>query len=277
MIESRTDRYGVMGHPIAHSKSPRIHGLFARQTGQRMRYEAILVPLDGFGEALAEFRAAGGRGLNITVPFKQAAWEAMDALSPRADMAGAVNTVVFRDDATLFGDNTDGIGLVRDITVNHGVDLARARLLVLGAGGAVRGVLGPLLEQGPAELCIANRTASRAHDLASRFATNGPVSGSGLAALAGRRFDVIINGTAAGLQDEVPAIPPDCLEPGGFCYDLVYGDTPTAFVRWGRRHGAGAAVDGLGMLVEQAAESFLLWRGVRPDTAPVIRALRPVG
>jgi shikimate dehydrogenase len=268
------DRYAVMGNPIAHSKSPRIHTLFAEQTGQGLCYEAVLVPEDGFAEAVARFQRDGGRGLNVTVPFKQQAWELVDERSPRAALAGAVNTIDLRAGGRRFGDNTDGVGLVRDLTVNNGVILEGREVLVLGAGGAVRGVLGPLLEQRPARLVIANRTPARALELAQLFADLGPVQGGGFPELAGQRFDVVINGTAASLQGEVPPLPDDLLRPGAACYDMMYGDGPTAFVAWAQAHGAAQALDGLGMLVEQAAESFLLWRGVRPDTAPVIAALR---
>ncbi|MEJ2345234.1 MAG: shikimate dehydrogenase [Gammaproteobacteria bacterium] len=273
-MSGQTDRYAVMGNPIAHSKSPHIHELFARQTGQALTYEAILVPEDGFAAALDAFERAGGKGLNITVPFKRQAWEAVHQRSPRAERAGAVNTIVFHAGGERFGDNTDGAGLVRDLTENHGVAIGGARLLVLGAGGAVRGVLEPLLACRPAQLVIANRTPERALELARAFNGDGAVYGGGFDALADRRFDLIINGTAASLQGEVPPLPEGSLQPGGCCYDMMYGDRPTAFMEWGRAHGAGLALDGLGMLVEQAAESFLLWRGVRPRTAPVIERLR---
>ncbi|MCP5141403.1 MAG: shikimate dehydrogenase [Gammaproteobacteria bacterium] len=270
-----TDRYAVMGNPIGHSKSPKIHALFAAQTGQDLSYEALLVELDGFVAAVDAFQSAGGKGLNITVPFKQEAWAAMHTRSERAERAGAVNTIVLNADGSRHGDNTDGVGLVRDLSANHGVDLAGKDVLILGAGGAVRGVLQPVLAASPAMLVIANRTVSKAQELARDFADMGNVTASGFDDLAACTFDVIINGTAAGLSGVVPPIPDDVLKPGGACYDMVYSDQPTAFVRWARQHGAGVALDGLGMLVEQAAESFALWRGVRPDTAPVIKALRP--
>ncbi|MCB1734939.1 MAG: shikimate dehydrogenase [Gammaproteobacteria bacterium] len=270
-----TDRYAVMGNPIGHSKSPKIHALFAAQTGQDLSYDALLVATDGFAAALDEFQANGGCGLNITVPFKQDAWAAMTSLSDRARRAGAVNTIVLHDNGRRHGDNTDGIGLVRDLGVNHGVDLLDKDILVLGAGGAVRGVLQPLLAENPAMLVIANRTVSKAQALAHDFADLGTVTASGFAELADCRFDVIINGTAAGLSGEVPPIPDHILKPGGACYDMVYSDVPTAFVNWAQARRAGVALDGLGMLVEQAAESFYIWRGVRPDTAAVIHTLRP--
>ena len=272
-MSAQPDSYAVMGHPIAHSKSPRIHSLFAAQTGQNLEYRAILVEPGGFAAAARAFRQAGGRGLNVTVPFKQDAWVFADILSARAERAGAVNTLIF-EAGGVRGDNTDGPGLVRDLTVNHQCTLAGRRVLLLGAGGAARGVLQPLLLERPAQLVIANRTANKARDLVLRFSDLGPVSGCGLAELAGRQFDLIINATAAGLQDAVPPLPEGVLAAGGWCYDLMYGSEPTAFVRWGQAHGAARSVDGLGMLVEQAAESFRLWRGVWPETGPVIAALR---
>ncbi|MEW7976636.1 MAG: shikimate dehydrogenase [Candidatus Sedimenticola endophacoides] len=269
-----TDRYAVIGNPIEHSKSPLIHGAFARQTGQEIHYAKLLGGLERFEREVRDFLNSGGRGLNVTVPFKEQAWRLADERTPRAETAGAVNTLILLPDGRLLGDNTDGIGLVRDLTENHGVELRGRDLLLLGAGGASRGVLRPLLEQQPARLTIANRTAAKARALAAKVTGMGEVAGCGLDELAGRRFDVVINGTASGLSGEVPAIPEDCLVPGGVTYDMMYASQPTAFVHWGRSHGASQALDGLGMLVEQAAESFLLWRGVRPATAGVIRMLR---
>lgn len=269
-----TDRYAVMGNPIAHSKSPAIHAMFAQQTGQDISYTAILVEQGKFPEALDEFQQGGGKGLNITVPFKQEAWQQAHERSARAERAGAVNTLVLRADGTRYGDNTDGIGMVRDLRQNHGATIAGRRVLVLGAGGAVRGVLGPLLAEQPARLVIANRTPDKAVELARLFADAGPVAGGGFDALAGQQFELVINGTAASLQGEVPPLPPTVLAAGGWCYDMMYGAEPTPFLRWALAHGAAKALDGLGMLVEQAAESFHLWRGVRPVTAPVIEALR---
>lgn len=272
-----TDLYAVMGNPIAHSLSPRIHDWFAQQTGQDLRYEARLVAVDGFANAVAAFREEGGKGLNITVPFKQEAWKLATTRSPRAERAGAVNTLVIGENDSLYGDTTDGVGLLRDLAGNLGLNLAGMDILLLGAGGAVRGVLEPLLAQGPRRLLIANRTAERAATLAADYRTLGAVEGCGFDGLAGQDFDLVINGTAAGLQDEVPAIPGTVLKTGGCGYDMMYGTEPTAFVRWCREHGAGRTADGLGMLVEQAAESFFLWRGVRPGTAPVIARLRGDG
>lgn len=270
---SEVDRYAVMGNPIAHSKSPQIHSLFAEQTDQSLNYEALLVPEDGFADAVAEFLyVSNGKGLNITVPFKQQAWQLADRLSERAELAGAVNTLMLKD-GTLYGDNTDGAGLVRDLIHNHGVVLNSKRILMLGAGGAARGVMLPLLEQNPASLHIANRTALRAHELAENFADYGEVSASGLDELHGN-FDIIINATAAGLGGEVPPLPDDLIDEQSLCYDMMYASEPTAFVRYCVERHAAQSIDGLGMLVEQAAESFRLWRNVMPDTKPVINSLR---
>lgn len=273
-MTNAVDRYAVLGNPIRHSKSPRIHALFAAQTGQSLEYRAILAEPGGFAAAVNEFRANGGKGVNITVPFKQDAWVYADVLSARAERARAVNTLLFKDNGEAYGENTDGLGLARDLGVNHGFELSGKHILLLGAGGAARGVLQPLLAAAPAGLVIANRTPEKALDLALLFSDQGPVSGCGLNALAGRRFDLIINATSAGLNDRTPPLPQGVLAAGGWCYDLLYGDASTAFMRWAQAQGAAQALDGLGMLVEQAAESFLLWRGVRPATAPVIALLR---
>jgi len=268
-----SERYAVIGNPIEHSRSPQIHAAFARQTGEDISYGRILGDLEEFEEDVALFVAEGGRGLNVTVPFKERAFRLADTLSERAAAAGAVNTLTVTDDG-LAGDNTDGVGLVRDLACNHLFDFAGARVLLLGAGGAARGVLIPLLDECPASLVVANRTASRAVALAESATGWGPVSGCGLDELAGRQFDLIINGTAAGLDAKVPGIPDDCLAHGGWTYDMLYSIEPTEFVVWGRDHGAARSLDGLGMLVEQAAESFRLWRGVQPDTGSVIDSLR---
>lgn len=270
----KPELYAVMGNPVAHSKSPRIHALFAAETGQRMRYSAIQVDPGGFEQAVSNFVAHGGRGLNVTVPFKRNAWALVERRSPRAELAQAVNTVVVEAQGRLLGDNTDGIGLVTDVMRNHGVRLADRAVLLLGAGGAASGVVGPLLEQCPARLYIANRSVDRALELAARFAPIGRLEGGGLDELQGQSFDVVINATAASLQGELPPLPDSLLRPGACCYDMMYGAAPTPFVTWARAHGAAQAIDGLGMLVEQAAESFYLWRGVRPRTAPVIERLR---
>jgi shikimate dehydrogenase len=269
----KTDNYAVFGNPIAHSKSPRIHTLFGEQTGEPVEYGAICSEPEEFAQDVMLFLVAGGKGCNITVPFKQEAWELADELSAYAARAKAVNTLVFQEDGTMYGANTDGIGIVRDLQQNHGIALQGKRILLLGAGGAVRGVLQPLLETQTASLFIANRTADKAVDLAQDFAEFGNVSGGGFADIAGQ-FDLIINGTAASLQGELPPLPAGCLAAGGCTYDMMYAAKPTAFVEWGRAQGAAKALDGLGMLVEQAAEAFFIWRGVRPATTPVLAQLR---
>lgn len=268
------DRYAVFGHPISHSLSPRIHRLFARQTGQPLAYDAQDVPADAFEAAVTSFLSDGGQGLNCTVPLKELAFRIADRLSPRARRAQAVNTLALQADGCLLGDNTDGAGLVRDLTANLGLRLSGQRLLILGAGGATRGILAPLLEHAPAAVVIANRTAARAVTLEHEFRDLGPVTGCGLETLADAApCDLILNATAASLSGELPPLPPGILAPGGACYDLAYGQRPTPFVRWGQAHGARLSVDGIGMLVEQAAEAFALWRGIRPETGPVIAAL----
>ncbi|HIE54769.1 MAG TPA: shikimate dehydrogenase, partial [Chromatiaceae bacterium] len=266
-----SDRYAVIGNPIEHSKSPRIHRAFAEQTGEELVYERLLGDPARFAEDIQNFLDSGGRGLNVTVPFKEEALQLVDELTPRARAAGAVNTLALQPDGTLLGDNTDGVGLVRDLADNQGFDFHGKRILLLGAGGVARGVVRPLLEQEPDLLVIANRTAAKARQLAQELKDGRvEVRGVGLDELKGQPFDLIINATAAGLEGKVPAIPLECLATGGWIYDMMYGNEPTAFVRWGQRHGAARALDGLGMLVEQAAESFRIWRGVSPATEAVI-------
>jgi shikimate dehydrogenase len=272
------DRYAVIGNPISHSKSPAIHAAFARQTGQRLSYEALLAPLDGFADAVARFRADGGRGMNVTVPFKLDAFALADAHSPRALAAGAVNTLAFGADG-LFGDNTDGAGLVRDLTANLACPFAGRRVLLLGAGGAARGVMLPLLAEHPAQLTLANRSVGKAEALVAGFRDRAAavvLDACGFDALAGRTFDLVINATAASLANEAPPLPPGLYAAGALAYDMMYGRGDTPFLAAARSDGAERRADGLGMLVEQAAESFVLWRGVRPDTAPVLAELRGV-
>lgn len=269
-----TDRYAVIGHPIAHSKSPAIHAAFAAQTAQDLSYEALLAPLDGFAAAVAQFRAQGGRGMNITVPFKEEAWQLADRLTERARLAGAVNTFVLGDD--VLGDNTDGAGLVRDLEV-LGARLAGARVLLLGAGGAARGVILPLIDAGVARLFIANRTADKARALQAHFAGHdacGVLAAGGWQEAADAPYDVVINATSASLSDEAPPLPAGLYAPDSLAYDMVYGRGLTAYLKQARDQGAARLADGLGMLVEQAAEAFALWRGVRPDTAAVRATLR---
>ncbi|NVK40787.1 MAG: shikimate dehydrogenase [Oceanospirillaceae bacterium] len=268
------DRYAVFGNPIGHSKSPQIHRAFAQQTEQSLTYDAVLVPENGFEVAVADFFDHSGKGLNITVPFKQKAWAAAQRRTPAAELAGAVNTLYRDEQGRLCGDNTDGTGMVRDILVNHGGMIRGKRVLVLGAGGAVRGVLQPLLEQRPEALVIANRTVAKAEQLAELFEHLGPVRGCGYDDLEGQVFDLVINGTAASLAGELPPLPSGLLENGAWCYDMMYGAGTTPFCRWAEAQGASVTLDGLGMLVEQAAESFAIWRGVRPQTTAVIQQVR---
>lgn len=271
-LESVPDRYAVIGNPIEHSKSPQVHALFAQQTGQAMHYERLLAPIDSFAESVHEFIAQGGRGANVTVPFKLEAFALAQELTPRAQAAGAVNTLSFSADG-IKGDNTDGIGLVRDITLNAGVPLRNRSVLLLGAGGAARGVILPLMEENIAGLVIANRTQPRAMELAQQFSHSGvPVSSAAFEQL-DQCFDVIINATSASLDSALPPLPDGVFGPETLAYDMMYGAQPTIFMQHAARHGA-AVRDGLGMLIEQAAESFFIWRGVRPETAPVYQWLR---
>ena len=269
----KIDDYAVMGNPISHSKSPSIHMLFAEQTKQSILYTAIHVDLGGFEQAVGNFAAAGGKGLNITVPFKQEAWAMVNERSERAERAGAVNTIKIKGDL-LYGDNTDGVGLVNDLTINNGITLAGKDILLMGAGGAARGVLIPLLKENPASLFIANRTPDKAKDLADDFADSGNISGGGYEAIADKQFDIVINATAASLQGELPPLPDTLLKDNASCYDMMYGAEPSPFMQWATAHKATKILDGMGMLVEQAAESFYIWRNVKPDTKPVIEKLR---
>lgn len=269
-----TDRYAVIGDPIAHSKSPQIHAAFARETEQDMVYDAVRVSGDAFDEFVEQFLQGEGKGLNVTVPHKQRAWNLAGWRSPAAERAGAVNTLYRNGDGQICGDNTDGIGLVRDLRDNHAVVLDGARVLVLGAGGAVRGVLEPILSAGVLSLVVTNRTVEKAVELARLFGDLGEVRGCGFDAVGEQPFDLIINGTSASLQGELPPLPDGVIGAQTVCYDMMYGADPTPFCRWAQSQGARLALDGLGMLVEQAAESFRLWRGVRPETSAVIAELR---
>ncbi|MDL2284507.1 shikimate dehydrogenase [Oxalobacter sp. OttesenSCG-928-P03] len=267
-----SDRYAVIGNPIAHSKSPDIHAQFARQTRQDITYQRLLAPLDGFEAVVKQFIAEGGKGMNVTVPFKLDAFAMATALTPRARAAGAVNTLKF-ENGEILGDNTDGKGLMMDIIRNAGYAVAGARVLLLGAGGAARGVILPLLEERPARLVIANRSLDKARELADFFSTAGRISVSAFSEL-DEAFDIVINATSAGLSDDMPPIPARVFKKGGLALDMVYGNELTPFLRFAAEQGANVR-DGFGMLVEQAAESFYVWRGVQPDTRPVFSVLRP--
>lgn len=272
---SAPDRYAVIGHPVSHSRSPFIHERFARQVGHRIAYTRIDATPDDFAAIVKAFFADGGKGLNVTLPHKQAAMPLMAELTPRAARAGAVNTIALRADGTLLGDNTDGLGLIRDLVYNQGIALAGRRVLLLGAGGAARGVVMPLLGLEPRELVIANRTAARAREIAEAFAdAGGTIRGCGFDALADGAYDIVINATATSLSGDSLPLPAGIVDTRTFCYDMGYGRDDTAFVRWARGRGCVRTAMGLGMLVEQAAESFYLWRGIRPDTAQVLSALK---
>ena len=265
------DQYAVIGNPVAHSKSALIHAAFARQTGQDLTYELLLAPKDEFAVIADAFRARGGRGLNVTLPFKAEATRYATTLSARARVAQAVNTLKF-DNELIFGDNTDGAGLVRDLIDNLGCAICGRRILLLGAGGAARGVIDPLLQQQPAQFVLANRRLDRAQQLAQ--SVQGALEASSYAALSNRQFDLVVNATSASLAGELPPLPRGVYAHGALAYDMMYGKGETPFLAFARGEGAALLADGLGMLVEQAAESFFVWRGVRPDSAPVLKLLR---
>lgn len=275
-VNKNRDRYAVVGCPVAHSKSPFIHGMFAEQAGQTMSYEKLEIAPENFVTEVNEFFAQGGLGLNVTLPHKETAWEMVDWRAPNADRAGAVNTLYRMKDGRLAGDNTDGVGLVRDIEDNHGGILHGANVLILGAGGAVRGLLPRLLAAQPRSVSLVNRTVARAQALADIFADQLTITVLSYEELKQQEaaYDWIINGSSGGLKGEMPDLPPTLIAPTTACYDMVYAPGGTVFQRWADDHGARLALDGAGMLVEQAAEAFYLWRGVRPETAPVIQALR---
>lgn len=273
----KPSRYAVMGNPVAHSKSPRIHAMFANQFKHSIEYLAIQVDAGGFAQAVEQFRANRGAGLNVTVPFKQEAHALADHLSDRAQLAGAVNTLKFEADGRLFGDNTDGAGLAHDLTRNIGLHLRDKRILVLGAGGAARGVLAPILKLRPTLVVVANRSEWKAKDLVEEFAQYGKLEACGFDELKGKHFDLVINATAASLKGEVPPLPENLFARRAYAYDMMYGEKSKPFLDWAALHGADNVGDGLGMLVEQAAESYLLWHGVRPETRLVIERLRSEG
>jgi shikimate dehydrogenase len=268
------DYYAVIGNPIAHSKSPWIHAEFSRRTGQDMRYEALLAPPDGFTAAVAHFRQRGGKGMNITVPFKREAYAISHRLTKRARAAGAVNTLTFTDDEIL-GDNTDGVGFMQDILVNLGFSVTAKRVLLMGAGGAARGVILPLLERAPGMLAIVNRTRGKADELRQQFSSAGNIVSGDYADIREETFDLVINATSSSLHGQLPALPTGIFARGSMAYDMVYGDGRSIFLQFAKQHGASRLADGIGMLVEQAAESFFLWRGIKPVTEPVIEMLCP--
>lgn len=273
MSAAEPDRYAVVGFPVKHSRSPFIHGMFARQTGQNMSYRLMEVPPDQLQSAVEDFFAAGGKGLNLTLPHKQAALALVKYCTPRAEFAGAINTITLQGDE-LLGDNTDGAGLLADLTQNLKIELEDRRILLLGAGGAARGVVAPLLQCRPTLIEIANRDGGRARQLAEEFKSLGTVRGGSFTELGQAPFDVVINATSASLQGTLPPVPPAALGSQTLCYDMAYGKQDTVFLIWAAEHGAGRTEQGWGMLVEQAAEAFLLWRGVRPDTRPVLDAVK---
>jgi shikimate dehydrogenase len=267
------DRYGVMGYPVSHSRSPVIHRLFALQTRQNMQYELLQVSPEKLTEAVQQFRRTGGKGLNITLPHKTAVGSMVDRLSERALEAGAVNTLAFENDI-IYGDNTDGIGLIRDLVNNLQLDLEQTNILILGAGGATRGIVGPLLKASPASLVIANRTLARADELAARFESQGEIQTYTFRNVPkDGDFNLVINATSAGVRGETPPYPKSAVNDRTLCYDLSYGLTGTPFSQWAAEQGAARSVMGWGMLVEQAAESFQIWRGIRPDTTTVLNQL----
>jgi len=275
-VQGRTimpDRYGVIGHPIAHSKSPVIHAQFADQTGEDLHYEAVDIPPAELEKQIRGLIKGGMRGFNVTVPYKEAVAALVDTCTPRAELAGAVNTVTVSKDGRLSGDNTDGVGLARDLSENLDIPIHDARILILGAGGAARGIAPALLMSGPKELCFANRTVPRAEELAEQFNELGNVRACSFDELGDQAWDILINATSAGLQGEVPPFPTSIVTGQTICYDLSYAMTETPFVSWANAQGAKAAFQGWGMLVEQAAEAFKIWRGVRPETRSVRRRL----
>ena len=270
---SSPDKYAVIGHPIEHSKSPVIHRLFAEQTGEAITYEAIDVPPDELNASVTRFMALGGRGLNVTVPHKQSVFNLMDECTERAELAGAVNTVIRTEDGALRGDNTDGIGLVRDLRDNLQVELEEVEILVLGAGGAARGILPPLAELRPDELVVANRTLERAREIADDLADVGRIKARSYDEVEAKPFGLVVNATSAGLTGDIPPFPEHIVGPQTVCYDLSYSMRDTPFIAWAKQRGCTRSYQGWGMLVEQAAESFYLWRHVRPNTGPVRQRL----
>jgi len=273
-LDGSVANYAVFGHPVKHSKSPQIHSLFAKQTGIDLHYQSIEVPTDKFDEYVNLFASQGGLGLNITVPFKEEACSFCTSLTQRAKLCGSVNTIRFDGQLNSHGDTTDGSGFVNDLRINHQINIKDKAVLILGAGGSVRSILEPLCEQQAAQIFIANRTVSRAEELADKFSELGNITACSYSGLPQHSFDLIINGTSLSLKGELPAIPESVINNSSCCYDLMYSDIGTVFMHWATQLGAAKVMDGLGMLVEQAAESFLIWHGVKPETLSVINTLR---
>ena len=273
-LDTAVTNYAVFGNPVQHSKSPRIHSLFSKQTGISLNYQAIEIPLDKFAEAVHSFSTQGGKGLNITVPFKEEACSLCTDLTDRAASCGSVNTIWFGNSSVIYGDTTDGLGFLNDLTINHDLNLENKAILVLGAGGSVKSILEPLLKQSPRKLVIANRTLPKAEELVDKFSSVGLIESCSYDDLVNQSFDLVINGTSLSLQGVLPPLPDSLLNEYACCYDLMYSDKKTVFMNWADQHGASLVLDGLGMLVEQAAESFFIWHGVKPQTKPVINALR---
>jgi shikimate dehydrogenase len=268
------DTYAVIGNPIEHSKSPFIHAEFARQTGQKMQYEAILAPLDSFKSTVNAFQKNDGKGMNITIPFKLEAYALATRLTNRASAAQAVNTFKFGQHGEILGDNTDGAGLVRDIEINLKILITGKRILLMGAGGAAHGVILPLLQKNPALLVVANRTPEKALALQRQFTTHGNIKAGHYQDFAGENFDILINATSASLYDQLPPLPPGLIKKTSLAYDMLYSSRLTPFLEFAKAQGAVQLADGVGMLVEQAAESFFLWRNIRPETQIVIKRLK---
>ena len=273
--DNRVDRYAVVGNPVTHSLSPRIHTEFARATGESLDYQAIEIATDAFSAGIADLQQQGFRGVNVTVPFKREAWELCQSMTSRARIAGAVNTLCLQADGSIHGDNTDGVGLIRDLVDNLKIEIRHKNILILGAGGAVRGVLEPLLARSPAQITLANRSLDRASALARDFHGLGKIEVVAYTHLKREGYHLIINATAAGLSNQIPPVAAEVLNQTGVCYDMMYNlKSATAFVEWSTAQGVKHSHDGLGMLVEQAAEAFALWRGVHPDTRRVMSLLR---
>jgi shikimate dehydrogenase len=273
-LDRSVSNYAVLGNPIKHSKSPRIHSLFAKQTGIELHYQSIEVPTDKFDEYVDLFASQGGLGLNITVPFKEDAHLLCTSLTQRAELCGSVNTIRFDEQLNSFGDTTDGRGFINDLRINHQINIKDKAVLILGAGGSVKAILEPLCDLQPAQIIIANRTVSRAEELADKFSKLENITACSYSDLATQSFDLIVNGTSLSLMGELPAISETVINKNTCCYDLMYSDSATVFMQWAAELGAAKVMDGLGMLVEQAAESFLIWHGVKPETVSVIDRLR---